>query len=288
MWQILFRNLLFRAAARAAQSAAAPDSQAPAPEEAASQDPASSPTPPCAAGIIFALGIEAGGLVDRMQGVLRHTGAGFIAREGGLAGRRIMLLESGVGPGAAARGAEALIAGHRPRWILSAGFAGALREELAFGNILMANEVVDLAGRRLQIDFGITSQALAGHPGLHVGRLLTVDRVISNPAEKRQLGQTSGAVAVDMETLAVAEICRREQIRFLSVRVITDALDEALPSDIDHLARQQTLFGRLGAVTGAIVRRPASVKDMWKLKENAIVASDRLARFLAGVVPQLN
>ena len=33
---------------------------------------------------MFALGIEAGGLVDRLSGVLRIEGAGFLAREGGL------------------------------------------------------------------------------------------------------------------------------------------------------------------------------------------------------------
>ncbi|NQT40578.1 MAG: hypothetical protein HQ581_24005, partial [Planctomycetes bacterium] len=37
----------------------------------------------------------------------------------------------------------------------------------------------------------------------------------------------------------------------------------------------------------AIWRRPGSVKDMWRLRENAMVASDRLAEFLAGMIGQL-
>ncbi len=56
---------------------------------------------------------------------------------------------------------------------------------------------------------------------------------------------------------------------------------------ISIILRQKTMLGRLGAASGAIVRRPASIKDMWKLRENAILASDRLAKFLEGVVTQL-
>ena len=38
---------------------------------------------------------------------------------------------------------------------------------------------------------------------------------------------------------------------------------------------------------GAIFNRPSSVKDMWNLREEAIKASDRLAKFLEGTVEQL-
>jgi len=285
MWQALFRNFLYRAATRAASAAANERRAAPDSAGVDSGEPAA--PPPCAAGIVFALGIEAGGLVDRMSGVLRTAGEGFVAREGGLDGRRLAIVESGIGMQAAARGAEALITGHRPAWVLSAGFAGGLREEVRAGDIIMATQVVDLAGRRLEIEIGVSPAALAGCPGLRLGRLLTAERVIADPSEKRRLGEATGALAVDMETFAVADVCRRERVRFLSVRVITDEVGQALPRDIDHLARQRSLPGRLGAAAGAIVRRPGSVKDMWKLKETAIAASDRLARFLVGVVPQL-
>jgi dihydroorotase len=43
------------------------------------------------------------------------------AREGGLEGRRLVVVESGAGSQLAARATESLIAGHAPRWIISAG-----------------------------------------------------------------------------------------------------------------------------------------------------------------------
>jgi adenosylhomocysteine nucleosidase len=101
------------------------------------------------------------------------------------------------------------------------------------------------------------------------------------------LGQQHEALAVDMESMAVADVCRQEQVRCLSIRVISDAVDQALPKDIDYLVTRKTLAGRIGAAAGAAVRRPSSIKDMWQLKEDALVASDRLAKFLAGIIGQL-
>jgi adenosylhomocysteine nucleosidase len=151
----------------------------------------------------------------------------------------------------------------------------------------MADQIVDTADRVLDIDLKLDRESFAATPHLHVGRLLTADRIIRDPQEKRALGKRHAALAVDMESMAVAEVCRNEKIRFLAVRVISDTVDRALPQDIDNLIKQQSTAGRLGAAAGALLRRPASLKDMWQLKEDALVASERLAHFLSGVVGQL-
>ena len=39
----------------------------------------------------------------------------------------------------------------------------------------------------------------------------------------------------------------------------------------------------MGAAVGALWRRPASAKEMYQLRENALVASGQLAKFLAEV-----
>jgi adenosylhomocysteine nucleosidase len=96
-----------------------------------------------------------------------------------------------------------------------------------------------------------------------------------------------GAIACDMETMAVAQVCRRRHVRFLAVRVISDGLDDRLPPEMERMLDQRSLAGKLGAATRAIFQRPGSVKDMWRLQETARRASDRLANFLAGVIPQL-
>ena len=42
-----------------------------------------------------------------------------------------------------------------------------------------------------------------------------------------------------METMAVAEVCRRRQTPLLAVRVISDAADEDLPGEVEKLLRSR-------------------------------------------------
>lgn len=280
VWQAILRNWL-QQQAKSAIYAAAGDAR-----EQAARDPNALPEK-CDVGLVFALGIEQGGLEDLLSGVVATQGTDFVARQGTLKGRNVVLIEAGVGPLAAARGAQALLAGHRPAWVISAGFSGALDPRLKQGDIVMADSITDGEGHRLSIDFKISPEAVAATPSLHVGRLLTVDRIVRSPDEKRTLGQQHECLAVDMESWAVGEVCRQAKAKFMAVRIVSDAVDRELPADIERLARQKTHAARLGAAAGAIFRRPSSLKDMLKLKEDALVASDKLAKFLSGMIVQL-
>jgi len=241
----------------------------------------------CQVGVVFALGIEAGGLEDRLGGDASTQAAGFVVRCGDLEGRRVVLVRSGAGRQRAANVTELLIETHQPQWVLSAGFAGGLTAELKRNDILMVDDLVDTAGGHLTIDLKVDPRALAELSGVHVGRLLTADEVIRLPQQKRSLGQKHGALAVDMESFAVAEVCRDRKVRFMAIRVVNDTVDEQLPPDVGRLLEQQTHAARLGAAVGAIWNRPSSLKDFLRLKENALLGSDRLAEFLAGVIGQL-
>jgi len=271
------REAVFEAAQEQAK-AAAKKAQTPQPE----QQPE-----PCHLGVVFALGIEAGGLEDLLEDKNSTRGHGFVVRRGKLAGRHLTLIVSGAGRQSAAKATEALIAGHRPQWVLSAGFAGGLKPELKPRDVLMVDRLADIAGGQLTLDLKVDPAALAKTPGVHVGRLLTADRVIRLPDEKRSLGRRYDAAAVDMETFAVAEVCRHRQTRFLAIRVINDAVDDELPPDVERLLAQKTRAARFGAAAGAVWRRPSSFKDMYQLRENALLASERLAKFIAAIIEQL-
>ena len=94
------------------------------------------------------------------------------------------------------------------------------------------------------------------------------------------------AIAVDMESLAVAQVCRDTKTKFLAVRVVSDDLSADLPAEILSVVGSTGTM-RVGAALGSIWKRPGSLKDMWKLRETAHAAADRLATFLDGVVRQL-
>ena len=243
---------------------------------------------PCEIGVVMALGIELGGAVDLLQNQTMIRGEGFEVHLGRFADRSVALVQSGAGREAAARATQALIAGHRPAWVVSAGFAGGLAGQLKKFDFLFADQVVDTQGGKFTIDLGSGREQLAAAKHVHSGRLLTVDEIIRTAAEKRDLGQRYDALGVDMETLAVAQACSQHGVRLLSVRIVSDCVDDELPPEVLKLMNPQSTARKLGTALGAIVNRPGSMKDMWKLREDALVAAVKLAKFLTGVVTQLH
>ncbi|MCC6123793.1 MAG: hypothetical protein IT426_02435 [Pirellulales bacterium] len=243
---------------------------------------------PCHLGAIFALGIESGFLEDSLRGIVTIRGEGFKAKEGGLNGRRVVVFLSGAGRTNAAKAAETLIDGHKPQFVLSAGFAGGLSPQLKRRDLVLANEVTLASGESIAISpLPANLRSAPGAGTAIVGKLLTSDRVIRLADEKKVLFEQTGAVAVDMETFAVAEVCRRRKIPLLAVRIIHDPADESLPPDIEMLLRQKTGAARLGAAVGVLWKRPSRIKDFWALKENSLVAAKKLAEFIAQLAATL-
>lgn len=243
--------------------------------------------PPCDVAFIFALGIESGGLVDKLAGASATKCKSFVEHSGAVQGKEVVIAESGVGPEAAAAATADVIAYHEPAWIVSAGFAGGLTDGPRKGDFFMADQVVNLKGERLEVGLKLSPEAIAATKRLHVGRLLSVEKLISTKAEKQKLGEAHQAMACDMESFAVADTCRRLKTRFLSVRIISDSLDDQLPKEVERLMKQTTLGGKLGAAAKALMSRPQSAADLWNLQDEALKASDRLARFLVSMLPQL-
>ena len=116
-----------------------------------------------------------------------------------------------------------------------------------------------------------------------MGRLLNSDEIVRTVAEKKQLAERFAAIAVDLESLAVAQICRDTGTRFLAVRVISDDLSADLPPEVMSVIGS-TGAVRVGSALGSLWKRPGSIKDMWRLRESAHSAANRLATFLDGVL----
>ena len=235
-------------------------------------------------GLVCALPMELGEFLGRCSKLKTYTGGSFTFRGGFYDNIRIAMVESGLGSARARWATAALLDAHAPRWIVSTGFCGALVPNMQIGQIVVSNEVTNMDRDDLAIDIGMTSDASRG---LYVGRTLTVEKMIRTIAEKRALAEQSKAIAVDMETHAIAVLCRERKTRFLAVRAITDDLSSDLPAEVLSLVGE-TGAVRIGAAIGALWKRPTSYRDMWRLREHAMLAAERLADFLDGVVRQLN
>jgi adenosylhomocysteine nucleosidase len=232
-------------------------------------------------GIVCGLAIEMNAFLSRCARVRNYTGDHFTFRGGIFNESRIVVVETGHGPISARLATQSLIAGHSPDWVLSCGFSGSLIPDLSIGDVVVANTILDTDGN--QISLNVNMQA---GPGLKVGRCVVTDKLVRTVDHKKQLATDHKAIACDTQSLAVAQVCRDQGCRFMSIRTISDDLSADLPNEILSVIGS-TGSQRLGAALGSIWKRPGSVKDMWYLRENAISAAERLAGFLEGVVAQL-
>lgn len=255
-----------------------------------STEPGPSPTTlapapaPADVGLVAALGIEINPFLARLSKVRKYASERHTIVEGELAGKIVAAIVTGPGRKAARRGTQLLLGGHRPNWLLSAGFGGALAPELRRDDVVMGTAVVDPEGERLAIDLRLESDP--NTPRFFPGTIVTADGIVRTASEKAELRARTGADVVDMETSAVATVCRERGVRFLAVRVISDEAAIDLPPEIAAILGRSGGY-RVGAALGAIWKRPSSVKALWSLREHAISAADRLARVLPGIVGQL-
>jgi len=234
-------------------------------------------------GIVAALPIEVVDLTERLQRIRKYHAAPISVIEGEYGGRIIAVAVGGVGRVAAGRAADLLVAGHQPRWLVSAGFAGALDPGLARNDLVLAHEVIDREGHKFHVE---APEALAQHQGQVRRRLLTVDQVVLQPEEKQVLRREFHADLIDMESSAVAAVCSQKLLRFLSLRVISDDARTSLPREVATLLSHTGSY-RVGAAIRALWQRPSSLKDFWMLHERALEASELLAKLVVRCLDDL-
>ena len=180
------------------------------------------------------------------------------------------VIHTGVGREACAKSIEILLRRERFEYLISAGFAGALENELQIGNLLIAEN--------------FSSPALLRSPhldlsdeGIFLGKLLTVSAVIDSKAEREQLATKTGAAAIDMETEFIAEACADHELPILSLRAMSDTPAEPFPAPpnvLFDLAKQRTNFARLGFY---LLRHPGAFSRLNAFRERVAVARKALA-----------
>ena len=204
-------------------------------------------------GITFALPSESSGLVRRLQAVQRH---GKLL-SGRIGSRDVTILHTGVGARDCNERLEILLHKTRPSLVISSGFAGAVAEQLRAGDLILAQNFSDS---------GLLANAdrILGDRRPRVVKLFTSTSIIDSIDERNEIARVAGAEAVDMETGAIADVCKVHGVPLLSLRVISDTLSRpfpAPPSVLFDLERQQTNFGRLLVY---LLRDPGSVSRLFR------------------------
>jgi adenosylhomocysteine nucleosidase len=117
---------------------------------------------------------------------------------------------------------------------------------------------------------------IAANYNLSSGKLVSSPRAVSSLQEKAALFRATGAVAVDMESWAIAQIAVEHSLPFIAVRVIVDGAQDALPMAVTAAADAQ---GQLHPwrLVRALARTPADLGALVRLARRYRVANRSLA-----------
>jgi hypothetical protein len=124
------------------------------------------------------------------------------------------------------------VAGLHASALISIGTAGGLAPGITPGSLLIPKRIRAPNGRILQADSRWQADVSAAmNRGLRVnaGDLLSVSELVRGAAEKHVLYSDTQAVGVDMESSQLAQAAERIGIRFLALRAVMDAWDDAIP-----------------------------------------------------------
>ena len=146
------------------------------------------------------------------------------------------LTVSGAGP-ENAHGAASRLLDHNVEGLMSWGCAAAIAHHLLPGQLVLPEVVLDEEGHAHAADSAWLRRLSASLPsGLlsHGGHLMESARVVGTRAAKASLHTSTGAIAVDMESGAIARIARARCVPFLAVRAIADSAAMDVPRAVSR------------------------------------------------------
>lgn len=148
---------------------------------------------------------------------------------------------SGIGKVNAALAASAVIHRSSPDYVISTGVAGTFHRGMEPGDIVIASETAyhdvwcgkgNLPGQvqgcpaTFKADPFLLEKAVQAAPDARVGMIITGDQFyIGREEDERQKSLFPEALAVDMESAAVAQTCWLENVPFISIRAVSDVHD---------------------------------------------------------------
>lgn len=164
--------------------------------------------------------------------------------------------------------------------LVSFGTAGGLDPKLRPGAVVVGEAVwseegglfeTDAKWRRRVVDLleavsDVHSAVLAGSP--------TAVRAI---ADKRQLQARSGAIAVDMESHAVARVAVDKGVPFLAIRAVVDDARSTVPTWLMGLVRTDGTI-RGGATIAGLIAHPGDIPTLIRLGSGSGKAHAALRR----------
>jgi len=204
-----------------------------------------------------------------------------------LEGLDVLVACSGARPERARAEAARLIA-EGVAGLVSFGLAGGLAPTFVAGDLVLAAAVALPGGGQIATDAAWRGRLAGVLGGMRrfEETLAGSDRLVASPALKAVLHATREAIAVDMESHAVAAAAAAAGLPFLVIRAIADPSDRALPAVAQEALGPEGAL-RPAALLGALLRRPQHLAVLLRLGRDSARGLATLRRVAALAAPDL-
>jgi len=222
----------------------------------------------------------------------REAGVWFSV--GRLNQRTIVLIQTGIGWDRTVSAVQIAAARFPLKLYVSTGFAAALQDTIRVGDLVIGQKVLSLPSldrRAFMCDGILTASAQSVVKSFPVtalsGSMLTVRKIVSHAEEKRAIARESQAIALDMETAAVADAAEERRIPFIAVRAVTDVLDEDLGVDVNLFLTEEGAIRWLQGIR-YFLSHPTALHHLNRLRCQANLAARSLGLFFQEFLPSLS
>jgi len=190
---------------------------------------------------------------------------------------KLLVAYSGAGPVNAGSAAELLVAEGATR-LISWGCAGALSTSLKSGDLILPDKLIDAGKVEMFANanwLDYTKNSLANYVTVHSGSLAESISIVSSSKDKKQVHSLTGAVALDMESMAIARVARQNSLPFLVIRAIVDPVNMDLPLAISYSLNDRGEV-ELGKLLLFLFLHPTELPGLIKLGLNFSAAKKTL------------
>ena len=184
----------------------------------------------------------------------------FAYLQGTLGGHTVVLTQCGIGKVNAAVGTAELVRSFRPDCVISTGVAGGIDTSLQVMDVVVGCLTVyhdvwcgpgnaygqvqgfpeRFAGNGILCGVALS---VGGNTPVHGGLICSGDRFITRRDELDDIkSRFPEGLAVDMESAAIAQVCHRYGVPFVSFRIISDT-----PGVEDHQQQYENFWGEMAA-----------------------------------------
>lgn len=195
----------------------------------------------------------------------------------------VLVVITGVGARKAASAVKVMLQRYSVKIIISAGFAGALRESLQVGDVITGTYSIPVNGEEKYRLFNYEGLAA---PGIYTGEILTSNSFVNCPDKKADLASRYPALCVDMETRGVAKQGEKSGIAVMAIRVISDGYTTSLPDMGKIFNRNSALDTGKAAVY--FLKNPVDLYRFIRFYHIDLAKAERvLSDFLKQLVPEI-